>query len=510
MRIFLFILLFVLGSFYGEAQAQSTSQDEIQVWNPTKVDWWVSIDDSITGGAQTCEMHWLYDDGLDLFLTLNNMNSLVFAFKTSPKDQNVKPDLKLTKGMALDAVLHVNDVKHKLGVADIDLPPVIVFMGISNTISHLEYLEEAQRVLLNLGGVIYNFPLENIKENMVYFKECMGSLGKEINRGEIEIPGADPEWQPQAQAGPQMSVPIAQDNSVTAVPLPAPVLDGDPDAVYPDADYPAAAEEAKEPAMTPEPVLEASVSKGDPDITKDLHVEGITEAEEVKSAAKSKSAAGKGEACEPAEDPYDEQGVAVIHNLTRKLQILENEKEELRLKLLSVSDKGMLSDIMKCDAQPDEFGSDPLGDNVAAEFESIISNLRAENDLLKEALDNAESNSGKGAEELSELRTRVNELLKDNQELQDKLFQYQLDFQKAEEKAEEEAESSSDSPFEEMMKDNGLIEEAGLEAEAADEPSSEEPAEESVDDDADGSEEAGEPETGDTADESEPDAEEQQ
>ncbi len=462
MRFFLFICLLLFASFFNEAFAEPASDKEIQVWNPEKVDWWVAIDDSIMSGTETCEMHWLYDDGLDLFLTLNRTDRLVFVFKITPK--NSKPPLTLRKGMAQAASLSVNDVKHKLGVADIDLPPLLVFMGMPATISHLEYLEGGQRILLNLDNVVYNFPLENIKENMTYFRDCMKSLGREINTGEVQIPGADPEWQPQAASShPQMPVTIPQqDAAVTAEPLPAP---GWPQPAESDALLPL--DEASPPEEESK-VMVASLNKGSPEMAQDLHIEGITP-EKSKAGNRAAAAIG-GESCGPSDDPYDEQGTAVIHNLTRKLQILENEKEELRQKLLSVSGEGMLANIMKCDSQPDEFTDDPVNENVIAEFESIVGNLRAENELLKEALEDAETNSGKGAEELAELRTRTDELLKDNQQLQDKLFQYQLDFKKAEE---EKAEKGSDDTFEAMMETNGLVEDGPPKPAGIDEPATE-------------------------------------
>lgn len=129
---------------------------------------------------------------------------------------------------------------------------------------------------------------------------------------------------------------------------------------------------------------------------------------------------------------YGSKTSLIINNLTRKLSVLEKEKESLRKKLLAVNEDPVLSEIVACNTQPEEQEQEALDEEMIQEFENIINNLRAENELLNAAILDGEAVTGEqGAlsEELesrvSTLQAQINELKLVNSDLSREITEYQ-------------------------------------------------------------------------------------
>lgn len=146
---------------------------------------------------------------------------------------------------------------------------------------------------------------------------------------------------------------------------------------------------------------------------------------------------------------YGSKTSLIINNLTRKLSVLEKEKESLRKKLLAVNGDPVLSEIVACNTQPEEQEQEVLDEEMIQEFENIINNLRAENELLNAAvLDGEVATGGQDGElenRVSALQAQINELKLVNSDLSREITEYQ--------KIIEESEPSQPDPEDMMPED---------------------------------------------------------
>ena len=133
------IAIILICALLSSPKAAFAQAADLGVFNPSKVDWWVSMDDSIISNQQNCEVHWLFDDSLDVSLSVSDAYRLFFTFRVRPEGKEVTPPLQLRKGMADKASLMVEDVSHPLGITEIDVHPAMVVMGIPDLLNNLSY-----------------------------------------------------------------------------------------------------------------------------------------------------------------------------------------------------------------------------------------------------------------------------------------------------------------------------------------------------------------------------------
>jgi len=178
------------------------------------------------------------------------------------------------------------------------------------------------------------------------------------------------------------------------------------------------------------------LSKQTDDILDDARYDGIHGDREANSSSNNTdhedSSSCKG-------DIYDERGTAILHNMLKKLKLLEKEKEELRNKLIAVTSNGQIPQILECNTESLE-EENSINDDIIAKFEITISSLRAENEILKEALEQVEEQEDQ-EDKVRELEKQLSDLVKKNHQLQNSLFKYQLE---SSNKAEKETASDSE------------------------------------------------------------------
>ncbi len=454
------IAIILICMLLSSPQAAFAQAEDIGVFNPSKVDWWVSMDDSIISNQQNCEVHWLFDDSLDISLSVSDAYRLFFTFRVRPKGKEVTPPLQLRKGMADKASLMVEDVSHPLGITEIDVHPAMVVMGIPDLLNNLSYVKDANRLLLNLDNTVYNFPLENMDENIEYFEKCLES----VDPGALAKIQNSPA-EPYAPAAPEGSE-VPYDYAVEIEPLEPEISFANPpiEEAAPETIDAVEAEEA-EMAQEGEPDQGAMPNgKQTDDMLADMKYEGVSDktAEELEEAEPEEEKIGQivknkrenTDSCSGS--AFDERGTAIINNLTTKLAILEKEKEELRAKTIGSTSNKVIVDILECGSQSLEPQDDTVNEDILARFEITIENLRAENELLKESLEAAEDNNTDALQsELSEVKAELESVIERNYELQDELFNYQLEEKEA---AEEEAEAEANPVEEEAGEQIDLIE----------------------------------------------------
>ena len=338
------IAIILICMLLSSPQAAFAQAEDIGVFNPSKVDWWVSMDDSIISNQQNCEVHWLFDDSLDISLSVSDAYRLFFTFRVRPKGKEVTPPLQLRKGMADKASLMVEDVSHPLGITEIDVHPAMVVMGIPDLLNNLSYVKDANRLLLNLDNTVYNFPLENMDENIEYFEKCLES----VDPGALAKIQNSPA-EPYAPAAPEGSE-VPYDYAVEIEPLEPEISFANPpiEEAAPETIDAVEAEEA-EMAQEGEPDQGAMPNgKQTDDMLADMKYEGVSDktAEELEEAEPEEEKIGQivknkrenTDSCSGS--AFDERGTAIINNLTTKLAILEKEKEDDK-KILETSLKSL-------------------------------------------------------------------------------------------------------------------------------------------------------------------------
>lgn len=450
---FHFLIVFTV-SFVGfqgysaNAQQNQNGNPKMDVWNPTKVDWWVSANDSKLNNVKGCEIHWLFDDHMDVMLYSNDDNRLLFTFSIKPKAKNIKPALNLKTGMAQDATLIIDNVKHGMGVTDVDLTPVTVIMALSSVLNDINLVQKSDRLLIKIDNVIYNFPLENIEENVSFFKQCLAGAGGNSQSTPSQKNIAVASVAPAAPVSPILDTSLPYSDSVEIEPLPSPVKE-EVEPVLPVVNE-SVISQADQALLEPK-----KLQKQSDDILKDMQYAG-DKVDEKKVKDKEEKAQ---DSCK--NDAYGEEGTAVIRNLTRKLVILEKEKEELRLKAMGVSDNQRIADIIECGTKSLEPVEDPIGEEILAKFETTISSLREENEMLKQALAQAEEIDNSEMEnKVKELNAQVADLIKKNYQLESQVINKQMKSSKDVAKSLTQEEEISE--IERILNDNAALLEAPL------------------------------------------------
>ncbi len=411
------ISIVMLFATAGHVMAQSSPSAQVGIWNPSKVDWWVSVDESDFGSGQSCEAHWLFDDYMDVMMGVSDEGKIFFSLQVAPKNKNIRPKINLSQGSAQNAFLVIDGIKHNLGVTDIDLSPVMIIMALPDKLNDVDYVQDAERVLLRMNNTIHNFPLENMPENMSFFKKCLTSLNKRVPQVAVPFSQASP--QPNVSAASQYS------NAVEIEELPA---------VKSPAYAPIKTEQEpiSSPALDVEPVKDTAtqpvlnLSKNSDDIIEDLKYDAIKNNDDRERARKDLAA----KECPP--NTYDSSSAVIIQNLTTKMALLEKEKEELRSRVVGTAyNNDVLGSIMSCNNTDDELIEDPVNEDIIAKFEITLANLRSENELLKEALEKVEEIDTDSLQtEISSLEKQVDELIKKNYALEGDLLEYQLENEK--------------------------------------------------------------------------------
>lgn len=374
---------------------KTSSGHQERIWNPERVDWWVSMDDAPNSPSrQQCDVHWLYDDAYDLSLSLAREGVLYFAFAYKEGVDDKSPFAPAAAATNMRAYLVVNEDTYALTATGRGEEQRAMLL--SGGMNSLEFLRGAERVLLQLGATVYNFPLENLQENLAYFETCMRALeldiastsGAEIKSemlsddfgGEYDQITPLPDESTQLE---EVNIPI--DPAIQAA-LFAPVAENSQT-------QPGILEESTEMTPQSEAAIYSTAKQKDADWTEKDYLNKRAEAlQDSLEQEAIRQAEARSEAQSDFMYDVSGEGSSIIRSLTRKLSLVEKEKEELRLQLLRVSENEQLREIVSCSdqtAQENET-SMALSDDLMQGFKSTIENLRAENELLREALLNSE------------------------------------------------------------------------------------------------------------------------
>jgi len=411
-----FLLFLSVAVIQNHKVSWALGEPNLKMWNAEKVDWWVSMDDQTQQGVrQGCEIHWLYDDVLDVSLNVSDKKQLYYSFEVLSKQDVSVPIVDYRQ--ANSAFLVIDKEEIPLEVASGNFSQVV--MTPMNDLNSVEYLKDARRLLLGIGDTIYNFPLENADENFLYFKKCLSALSIDVaNDTDFVVPRHGPTKVNSVERQELPSEPTRQGDTYT---------DGDDDwALSYDVKalklFSPVADVDKEPVQSVKEIGGPKVgiakqAKQADSMLKDVHRSEI--------AKKSKVGTSGGNAYSGAE--YSSHNTGIIRNLTRKLAILEREKEELRVKMLGTSGSKMLRDVVACNTPMEEDLNEPLSDEVIEQFEDTINKLRAENELLRDAsLSVEEVDTSFLGGEIESMQKQINDLMRANEGLAEENDQLQL------------------------------------------------------------------------------------
>ncbi len=422
-----FLIIIPLFSVVAQAQTvgDETHQSQPEIWNAATVDWRVSMDDrSANNREHQCEVNWLYDNVYSLSLIVNGQGRMYFAFQvTGEQAPNVNFLEMARNGTNISIVLMGNGKTEPVRIADTSPSRLTTILEYRH--DTLDRINEIEHFLLKIDNFIYNFPLENIEDNLAYFSECLDTLNLHpvsshspaVNANyshsdtakraghetqtmtQPQPPGFSPfltradDQSPAYGQGPRLTRPEYRqepEQDVEVQPYSEVLLSEPPQDVevqsYSEA---LLSEPPQDNEIIPAtPVFEKPVKQKDAEWQEEDY---LGERAQVDNDTPKTRISDTGRGLE-----YDvsEQGSSIIRNLTRKLSILEKEKEQLRGRLSKLSKNDQLREILTCSdqmAMPEQ-PDFSINDELVTKFEATIENLRAENELLREAMLNSENN----------------------------------------------------------------------------------------------------------------------
>jgi len=519
-RLSLFALLVFGGASRAEASDILKIQNDLAIWNPNTVTWSV---DANSDTDDICQIHWIYDDEIDVSLKQNRENLYYFGIDYLGNKKRLK---QLFNRGDFDAILVANGDQINLGSERIDSNTIIAIAP--TAINSIDALKQAEALFLKSGDALYSFPLENTTENFDVYRQCLKDNNQYVERSRV-AQAATPEVSMDDGSNAPVSDPIAEsaslmpvssapiddmnvggadllfgnavsmaDNTVSAAPsmavdikTPGVVTDVNnapsvdrvskkdatdnapytPASVDPFLDPEGGEETAPVSNMVsldnskqPEVELRQEVINEAPDqevvivaqedvqklpdeltqkpkkytkgpdafLGDDLaYADGVGEN---KKGSDGSDDAASGDAC--GKGQVDENITGVIQNLTRKLRILEKEKEALRVKMIAGAsgNQAVVSELLACktdgaseaDMPPEEdLGIAKKYQVMLEDMKLEIENLRTENELLNAAVTDAPSIGDiSQAPQTAALNSQINDLEVKNLQLQKEISEY--------------------------------------------------------------------------------------
>lgn len=553
LRIFLIVLLSLGSASYAYASDIVKIKNDLAIWNPNSVTWTVAANSDVD---DICQIHWLYDDEIDVYIKKNRDNLYYFGIDYLGNKKQMK---RLFSQGDFRAILIVNEDQINLGSERVDSKRIIAIAPMA--INSIDALKESEALFLKSGDALYSFPLENAIENFDVYEKCLKDNGQfaepaqfaeapdvseltpvvsEAASNERVSPAPVSAAPPAARVSEPVVDTAVTSKSASVIPVSSAPIDAagvdllfgnaveqaaPADAVVADSSSPQAAtkiepsfkapddsfdnrvskpvseaepiaastdlmmaEEPKVSKMSGEaPAVMSTPSKSEQEAkeeVKEAVVEVATNKQEeakeipdalvkelmppdladIEKAAPSKSKAyskapseflgddlayadGVGEGNKDgssSNDPkkadacpkgkVDENITGVIENLTRKLSILEREKEALRVKMIAgQGDQSVISEIISC--KTDGAAEEPLPDEgfeITRKYEVLlddmkaeIENLKTENELLNAAVTDAPSIGDIGElPKTASLNNKINDLEVENLQLKREIDEF--------------------------------------------------------------------------------------
>ena len=311
-------------------------------WSPKRVDWRVVMNQDLDTEKNICTIHWQYDDHLDLSFNSNSAGTYYFNAEQKDSGKTNKMDLFNVDSRTSSAILVVDGFQNKLNVGATTSNNIIVTLP--NTLNNLSYLQDSNTLVLTTAATAYHLPLENAEENFRVFQDCQSRTPNPTTQGveksaqkttanlDNKIDTLMGKYPPKLDKVPLTNQDIKQNIPPHSGRVNNAELDNDAIAPAP---------------IPPTPTLQKPITA-------------------------------------PIKNYSDDEKTILIKNLTRKLALLEKEKEELRKKLLSTENGGVLNDLVACEPvsmTPPKAEVDAL---IIQEYKNTIRILRDENDLLLE------------------------------------------------------------------------------------------------------------------------------
>lgn len=424
------------------------------------VDWSVSKVEDATLGRQECRIRWLFDDNLQLLFLLRK-GKTYFELQTATIEKY--PEIREA---SYEAWLNLVDGRSiRLQAQGVPPDSLIMLMEASN-IDALS-LQTSENILLNWSGAPFTLPLANARENFRVFRECLTSIYGYDPIYEEAPPADAPMDAPSAEGTNQPglddeNVLLTQDATVPRTSLWDAIhrtQDSDNQTLQignadggelltvsgmerrsfeEDIDSGQSAPDATQPLPSPLPppvdgrftprAVEPAAGEMDESDTPRVEGKASSQVDAILNEAtylgEEERDAGKETCLSPDVQTFNEQNNPLVRNLTRKLQMLEHEKEELRKKLLTLEDGGMVADLVACEPSFPGQNTEELNENIIAQFETLVKQLRMENELLRESLleaDNVERSVAAMENEIQELRQQASELSRRSSEVREEL-----------------------------------------------------------------------------------------
>lgn len=494
-KIGLVLLLVLSNASFSYASDIFKIKNDLAIWNPKTVDWSVAANSDVDN---ICQIHWVYDNEIDIYLKKNRQNLFYFGADYIGSNASRR---QLFQRANFNVILVLNEDQINMGTERVSANKIIAIAP--KAINTLDALSQSKSLFLKSNDALYSFPLENVRENFNVYEQCLKDNGQyskpqsaeaissEAGRFSNQVASNVPPYSlnQQAtdgasllfsdgvmsqQAAPSQATRISKvditdsytgNDSVNA-PAAAPLFSAPLPTVT----------SAKMPEVPVVPVKEQSSFSKSPSnfIKEDLAYTSndLDNGEElpISSLAQVERNDSKENACQD-KGQVPEDVTAVIRNLTRKLSVLEKEKEALRVKAIaSNANEGVLSEILACksdDTQPlkspdVDFGvskkQQGLIEELRAEVEALeleLADLEAENNLLNASIVDA-PNVGKisDAPKVAVLNDKIKDLEIKNIQLNKEVdeFKEMLGQNASSEKVAPDL-FSSDSEEEEQLKD---------------------------------------------------------
>ncbi len=372
----LFLLCFLGCPYYAHA-------GDVSVWNAEKLDWWVSLNEQPEDKklSKKCEIHWVYDDVLDLSFQRTRQGRLYFGIKPLKNT----PALKAFQNLGDEPDYRIDIIKGqntRTLYGKVAKPDFLV-VQVNPDMLEYSYLDQADRLIVRMSEKSYNLPLNNSEENFEVFRTCEKNLNTPENLQRLAQEAA-------AKVRPTLAdpVPVAAQVKTDSMPPPLVPLPKEGE------ETPSAQTDLTIPPSMEQPSAEAFF------IAKDV--------------------------------VYNDRETSLIQSLTKKLAMIEQEKEMLRKQKMTYEAEGLIAQIQSCESSA---GDEALDDRVYVKYEAAIESLRAENEVLKETISNvreaeAAEQEGVGLE-VSSLERQVMQLKDRNKTLQRSVYEYQIQLEEA-------------------------------------------------------------------------------
>ena len=479
------------------------AQGDVDIWSPGSVNWWVA---ESSENDDLCQIHWLYDDEINVYFKQNNENLYYFGFEHIGKQKALSNSFQNEN---FSTILVVDEEQVNLGVARLDSNKIIATAP--SDLNELDMFKQADAIFLKSDKMLYSFPLENVYENFSVYTNCLKDKGQYVTREAALVPvtsAALEETEGQQATGSwqsenTQSKPPSNNTDTAGASLLFGAVDDSAQPDDPSSQVEAASAAAEGPMMAEE-IAVAPEDGQTAAATQDLTIppglfdrperpqeEGQPKeksGQKVTMLSKSKGDYLGDDLSYDYDKDSDNQGKdqsdkendcgsgkldsdvnAIIKNLTRKLTILEKEKEAYRMKALATPEQPVISEILACkEAEIDEAdiaaneGIIQDYKNLIEGFKVQIEELEAENELLNASIVNQPSMGDiSDMPEMSKLKEDVKSLEIKNAQLNKELEQYKEMLRETvpeDTSSEETNDSGQDAPSSSQSSQDSMIE----------------------------------------------------